>query len=181
MRIVMFILEKLRRQIILIIDFFYKPFERYIPEDTFRYAFCGGTNMVFDFILYYISFNFILFKQNLNLIFVTISPHIAAFLMAFSISFPTGFLLSKYISFPQSYLKGRIQLFRYSITVAICFLLNYVLLKLFVEYIGLYAIISKILTTFIVVIFSYFSQKYFTFRSSRSILSITETDEIAEN
>ena len=45
-------------------------------------------------------------------------------------------------------------------------LLNYIFLKLFVEYVGLDAVLSKVLTTVIVVIFSYVSQRYFSFKTA---------------
>jgi len=41
---------------------------------------------------------------------------------------------------------------------------NYVFLKLFVDKFGWWPLPSKIITTFLVVLFSYFSQKHFTFR-----------------
>jgi putative flippase GtrA len=57
-----------------------------------------------------------------------------------------------------------VQLFRYSLTVLASLFLNYVFLKLFVEVFHLYPTAAKILTTFIVVGFSYLSQSYFTFK-----------------
>src|SRR6185369_14546890 len=107
------------------IDLFYPPFKRFMPLQTFRYAVCGGSNMVLDILLYYISYNFILKKEILDLGFYAFKPHIAALFMAFCVSFPTGFLLSKYVVFKDSFLRGRIQLFRYMLVVAINLLLNY--------------------------------------------------------
>jgi len=98
--------------------------------------------------------------------FVAISPHIAAFIMSFCITFPTGFLLNKYITFTQSDLRGHVQLFRYGVTVLMCIILNYLFLKLFVEFFGWYPTISKTITTVIVAIYSYFSQKHYTFKIS---------------
>lgn len=147
-----------------IIFWFYKPFEKIIPEQTFKYAVTGGANTTLDIILYYIFYNFVLKKEILDLGFYAISPHIAAFLMSFSITFPTGFILAKYISFPGSYLRKRIQILRYGLTVMGSILFNYIFLKLFVEACGWYATPSKIATTFIVIIFSYTAQKNFTFR-----------------
>jgi hypothetical protein len=66
---------------------------------------------------------------------------------------------------PGSILRGRIQLFRYFLLVVVCVYLNYIFIKLFVEYFSIYPTISKILTTVIVVSFSYFTQKYFTFKT----------------
>lgn len=154
-----------------IINFLYPIFSRFIriPKETFRYAFCGGSNTAFDIFLYFVIYNFVLKKQILDLKIVAISPHIASFMMVFPITFTTGFLLSKYITFTESSLRGRIQLFRYGVTVFICIILNYIFLKLFVDVCGFYATLSKILTTFFVVIYSYFSQKYFTFQVKQAI------------
>ena len=35
----------MRKKIIAFIDFFYPPFKKIMPEQTFRYAVCGGSNM----------------------------------------------------------------------------------------------------------------------------------------
>ena len=153
-----------------VINWFYKPFERYIPVETFRYAATGGMNTVLDILLYFIVYRYVLDRQIIELGFTAISPHIAAFLIVFPITFSTGFLLAKYITFTSSEVIGRVQLFRYGCTVGGSILLNYVLLKLFVEYFGWYATFSKIITTFIVIIYSYIAQRYFTFKTAKVFL-----------
>lgn len=144
---------------------FYPPFKRFMPRQTFKYAATGGMNTILDILLYFISYNFILKKEILHLGFIAISPHIAAFLMSFAITFPIGFLMAKFISFPDSYLRKRIQLLRYGMAVSGSILLNYFFLKLFVERLLWYPTPSKIVTTFIVVAFSYTAQKHFTFKT----------------
>ena len=150
--------------IIWFLDWFYQPFSNYLSRQTFRYAACGGANTVFDIVLYFVTYNFILEKQVVDLVVVAISPHIASFIFVFPVTFSTGFLLSKYITFTESNLRGRIQLLRYGLTVLGSVVLNYLLLKLFVESFHWYPTISKIVTTAIVVLYSYICQKYFTFR-----------------
>lgn len=152
--------------IISTIDLFYPPFRKLMNIQTFRYLACGGGNTLLDIVLYFVSYNFILDKQNVNLGFIVISPHIAAFIIAFAISFPLGFWLMHSIVFSDSILRKRVQLFRYFLLVAVCILLNYVFLKLFVEQWGIYPTPSKLLTTIIVVSFSYVTQKHFTFRAA---------------
>jgi putative flippase GtrA len=154
--------------IIAIIDFFHPPFRRLMPLDTFRYAACGGGNTILDIFLYFISYNYILHKEILNTPLGAVSPHIAAFFMAFTITFPLGFYLSRTIVFPGSTLRGRIQLFRYFVLALICITLNYLFIKLFVEQFHIYPTIAKILTTIIVVTFSFVTQKHFTFKAERS-------------
>lgn len=157
-----------RKTIISVADWFYKPFSRFVSQVTFRYGFTGGLNTAFDIFLYFIFYNFIFDKQNLDLFFITLSPHIAAFVFVFPITFSTGFLLAKYVTFTQSTLRGRKQLFRYGLTVLGSIILNYLLLKLFVEVFHLWATFSKIMTTVIVVIYSYFVQRYFSFNVKRN-------------
>jgi putative flippase GtrA len=156
-----------------LIDFFYPPFSKLMPIQTFRYAACGGTNTVLDIFMYWFSFHFILHERNTNFGFFTISPYILSFLMSFSVSFPAGYLLNKNIVFPQSTLHGRVQLFRYFLLVCICLGLNYIFIKLFVEQFHLYATVAKILTTVIVVSFSYLTQKHFTFKSEPAQPALT--------
>lgn len=136
-----------------------------MPLQTFRYAACGGGNTMLDIIIYFLSYNYLFRKELVHVSsLVTFQPHIAAFLMAFLVSFPMGYLLNRFIVFPGSTLRGRVQLFRYFLLVMICIVLNYFFIKLFVEQLGIYPTISKIFTTVIVVTFSYLTQKHFTFK-----------------
>jgi len=151
-----------------ILDFFYPLFKRFFDKTTYYYAACGGVNTLFDLFLFFISYNFILNKQIVELPYIAVSPHIAAFIIAFFFSFPTGFLMMRYIVFRSSYLKGRVQLFRYFLSVCISLLLNYVFLKIFVEQLHFYPTVSKLIITFIVVGFSYLAQKYFSFKTDKN-------------
>lgn len=162
--------EKIGNIIIRIIDWFYFPFLQFIPKEIYRYAATGGANTLFDILLYFVFYRYVLDMQILELGFVAISPHIAAFLMVFPITFTTGFFLGKYVTFTSSELKGKIQLFRYGLTVAGSIILNYVFLKLFVEYFGWYATLSKIATTLIVILYSYLAQRYFTFKTGKRLI-----------
>jgi putative flippase GtrA len=159
--------KKLKLIIIQFIDYFYTPFRKIIPLETFRYAATGGFNTILDIFLYFVCYNFVLDKQILDLKIVSISPHIAAFLIVFPVTFFTGFLFAKFITFTSSELRGRIQLIRYVIAVSGSIFLNYVFLKILVEFGGLWPTLSKIITTGIVVIYSYFIQKFFTFKTAR--------------
>lgn len=158
------ILIMLRNIILQILQFFYQPFSKVMPWQTFRYLACGGGNTVLDIALYSICYNLVLHKQIVHLGAIDMSAHIAALFMAMAVTFPTGFLLSKYVVFSESNLRGRVQLFRYFMLVGICILLNYLFMKMFVDQLHFYPTIGKIFTTALVVIFSYLTQKKFTFK-----------------
>lgn len=166
----------MRKKIIDFIDFFYPPFKKLMPEQTFRYAVCGGSNMLLDITLFYLSFNFLLRKQILDLGFVALEPYNAALGMAFCITFPVGFLLNKYIVFNASYLRSHVQLFRYILIVAANLFLNYVILNVLVQYLHFFPTVAKILATVIIVTFSYLSQKHFTFKATAKAASAETTN-----
>lgn len=148
-----------------VIDFFYPPFSKYVTLQFFRYGVSGAANLVFNWILYFIIFNFVLQKQMLHLGFVTLSSHIAAFTLTFGITFFSGFLLQKYVTFSESDLRGRIQLMRYLFVVAINLFINYLGLKLLVDVLSFYPTPSNMAISIFTTFFSYFSQKKFTFKN----------------
>jgi putative flippase GtrA len=147
-----------------IVDFFYPPFRKYMTPQFFRYGVTGVANMAFDWVLYFITFHFILEKQMLHLGIVTLSSHIAAMIIVFPITFFTGFLLQKYVTFTASALRGRVQIIRYLVVVLANLLINYTGLKLLVDVIGIFPTPSKMIVTILTTMFSYFSQKKYTFR-----------------
>lgn len=158
---------KIRGMILQVVDFFYPLFRRFMTRQMFRYAACGGGNTLFNILLYFILYNYVLEKQVFDLGFIAFTPHIAAFFLAFCVTFPIGFYLSMYVVFQGSYLRRRIQLIRYFLVAMACVLLNYVLLKLFVEGLGWYPTPSLMITAGIVILFSYLSQRHFSFRNKQ--------------
>lgn len=150
--------------IVSIIDAFYFLFKGFMPLKTYRYAACGGGNLVLDLLLYAIFYNFIFVKQNLDLGFITFSPHIASLFVVFPITFFTGFLLNKYIAFEDSNLQGSVQLFRYWIVAIGAMVISYISMKFFVEIIGIYPTPSKAITIVITVIYSYILQSTYSFK-----------------
>lgn len=147
-----------------IVDFFYPAFRKYMSVEFFRYGATGAANLVFDWVLYFCIFHFILHQQMLHLGFVTLSSHIAALLLSFPISFMTGFLLQKYVTFTTSDLRGNVQLFRYAIVVIVNLTINYLGLKLLVDVFGWFPTPSKMVITILATGVSYISQKRYTFR-----------------
>jgi putative flippase GtrA len=174
------LLHVCRLLIIRSVDAFYFPCLKFVPIEIFRYGVTGGFNTFFDIMLYYVFYQYVLSRQIVELGIVAISPHIAAFLIVFPITFFTGFMLAKYITFTASELKGKIQLFRYWITVVAAIFLNYLFLKFFVEYLGMEAVAAKVFTTLFIVCFSYVSQRHFSFKTANAgkTVAVTEQENI---
>ncbi len=156
---------KLSSIITKLIEFFYvEPVRKLIPRTTFLYAACGGGNLVLNWVLYYLTFHYVVGERLIDLGFVEISAHVAAMLITFPITFFTGFWLQKNVSFNDSPLGDGTKLVRYALTVAGSLLLNYFGLKFFVEVCHIYPTPSQIITSIVSVVYSYFAQRYYTFR-----------------
>ncbi|MFI3314378.1 MAG: GtrA family protein [Rikenellaceae bacterium] len=155
----------MKRIITKIVDFFYLPFIRkFIPIQTFRYAVCGGVNLVLDALLYHLIFKFILNSENLHLGFITISPQIAAYLITMPIVLVTGFWLSRNISFQDREGEKRAQQLKYIAVVGLNIAVKYFGLKFLTLILHLFPSLANIVMTVVTVVVSYLLQNNFTFK-----------------
>jgi|SRR5690554_1641644 len=158
----------IKRVIDSILDFFYPIFKPFLPENTYRYLVCGGGTTLLGLFSYFMAYNFIFLDPIWYIFGFSITRYIAAYIFSFFVAFPVGFFLNKFVVFTTSTIKGRIQLFRYLLIQGINILLNWAMLHLFVGYFGFWATPSQTLTTGILIIISYFFQKYVTFKTEDS-------------
>ena len=147
-------------------DLFFPIFARFFNRTTYYYAFCGGTNLVLSWFLFFIFFQYLFAKQNwvLPILNYTFSAHTMSAFLCFVISFSIGFTLLKYVVFTKSELKGTTQLFRYATSAAITGFTNWILLKVFVESFSFFPSIANVISSCIVVLISYLLQRKFSFR-----------------
>lgn len=147
------------------IDSFYiSPISKIVPQQIFRYGVCGGANMVLDIIWYYIIYHYIVALRYIDLGVVVISPHVAALILVFPITFFTGFWLNRNVAFRATEVGHGMQLLKYALSVVGSILVNYICIKLFVEVCHIWATPAKALTTIISIAYSYLAGRFFTFR-----------------
>ena len=158
---------KVKYGILSFIDFFYPIFRKFLPTQTYRYAVCGGVNTTISLVVFFVAHNFIFRNQPVHVGPLTISSYIAAYILGFCLSFPVGFYLSMFVVFEGSSLKRHHQLFRYFLVIIGCMILNYICLKIFVDIMGWYPTPSQVLTTVIIILFNYFSQRHFSFKGNK--------------
>ncbi|MDR2937099.1 MAG: GtrA family protein [Rikenellaceae bacterium] len=161
-------MERLKHAISSVIDRFYFPFlRRIIPSTTFRYAACGGGNMLFDIFLFAVMYNFVLRKHNVDLGFVVVSPYVMSNVIVYPITFFTGFWLMNNVALAGSPLSDHAKLFRYLLTSIGAFIMTVACLKFFVEVLHIYPTPAKMLATGVSIVFSYLMQLNFTFPDRR--------------
>ena len=144
---------------------------------TFRYAASGGANTLLGFFVYFISYEYIFKGKEFHFDFYAFKAHSAALFTSFCVTFPIGFFMSKYVVFSDSTMKGRIQLFRYFMICLFNLALNFILLKILVEKAHIYPVLAQVLTTTIVILFSYLAQRHFSFKASAEEAEEAETTD----
>jgi len=176
----------MKDNLIFAIDFFYPPFRKLMPIQTFRYAACGGANMVASFLVFTTVFHFVAGQYDVDLWlttfkvsysnvegarvlmmdfgFVAFKAHSFALFCSTVSAFIIGFFLNKFVVFTSSNLRGRIQFFRYFLSSLSSFCINYFLLNFLVLYLHVYPVLAQVIVTVIVVTISFFMQQYFTFK-----------------
>ena len=147
-------------------------FFRFIPAQSFLYMACGVLNLAFDMEIFFVAYHYIFVAQNFKTPFFTFSPHIASLILAFLISTPTGFFLSKYVVWTNSIVKGRRQVINYLSVVALCVAMNVGFLKFFVEILHFYPLPSRLITSVIVVATSYYLQRIYAFKVHKAAETI---------
>lgn len=157
-------LYNVRNFLLPIIDFFYPPFKKFINQQTFRYGVTGGANTFAGLLAYYVTYRFLLGRQDFHFGFYAFKSHNAALFLSFCVTFIVGFFLMKYVVFDDSKIKGRVQLFRYLMVCLFNLVLNYILLKIGVEIWHIYPVFAQIGTTAIVICISYLAQRHFSFK-----------------
>jgi putative flippase GtrA len=154
-----------------LIDFFYPPFRKIMPLQTFRYAACGGGNALFGLVTYFIGIEYIFVKKIFDIGFFAFKQHNAALFLSSTITFFIGFILNRFVVFTTSNLRGRIQLFRYFLSFSFNLIINYWMLSLLVETLHFDAMLSQVVTIALVIGISYFTQRHFTFRVKKDGLA----------
>ena len=149
------------------IDIFYiSPITHIVSRQIFRYAVCGGGNMVLDVVWYFVIYHYVIAERFITLGEVVISPHVASLIVVFPITFFTGFWLNRNVAFRATEVGQGLQIFKYALSVVGSLLLNYICIKFFVEVLNIWPTPSKALTTIVCVVYSYLAGRYFTFKKA---------------
>ncbi len=145
--------------------FYIENVAKYISAVTFRYLACGVMNyFVIDPLLYAFIYNYIVGHENYDFGFVIVSPHILAMILLFPITLFLGFWLNRNVAFEATQERVKPQMIKYLISIGGSLVISYLLMKFFVDIIGIWPTPSKVLSSITTAIYSYLAARYFTFR-----------------
>lgn len=133
---------------------------------TFRYLATGASNTLLGLITFYVAYHYIVGSEDVDFGFYVFESYTVTLAISFTVALFWGFFLMKYVVFDDSKIKGRVQFFRYVLVCLFNLFLNWVLLKLAVEYLHIYPTFAQLGTTAILIIVSYLVQRNFTFKKT---------------
>ncbi|WP_420804732.1 GtrA family protein [Sphingobacterium deserti] len=145
---------------------------KFLDFEKFKYLLFGSLNVGCGWVLYFLIYNFLLKKSNVYIgDLLTVSPHVFALMLSFSFTFFCGFFTNYYLVFPRADNDNsvRVKLMKYLLANIGSVIINYILLKVFVERLGWYPTPSQILSTIAVTTYSFIAQQKFTFAPLRSM------------
>ena len=138
---------------------------RVLHNKVIRYFFSAGIATAVDVSVYFATFNFILRKQDIPLVFnLIISAPIASLAVSYSCGLMTNFLITKYLVFTESNLRGRHQLARYILVALLILFLNYLFMKFLIEILEWYPTLSRVISAVTIGMLSFVIHKFYSFR-----------------
>jgi putative flippase GtrA len=149
------------------LQLFYPIFKKWLAYDVYAYLAVGAINTALNIILFAVLYEFILPKEGSLIGGYTIASYTIALFVAFFVTIPTGFWLSKNFAFKSVAVgskKTTKQLFKYILVVGQGLGSDYLILKGLILFFSMQPTVAKIFSTVIVLTVNFMLQKYFTFK-----------------
>ncbi len=124
--------------------------------------------IVLNAVLYHLIYNYVIDKENLEIVRIIISPHIATLIVVFPITFLFGFWLNRYVAFRATENKIRGQMVRYIGSLIGSIILSYLILKILVEHFEIWPTPANVICSIITSTYSYLMARFVTFRGGES-------------
>tara|TARA_R110002020_G_scaffold125370_1_gene282560 strand:+ start:185 stop:676 length:492 start_codon:yes stop_codon:yes gene_type:complete len=151
------------------LQLFYPLFKKWLPYEVYAYLAVGAINTALNIILFALLYEFILPKDGFSIQDFNIASYTIALLIAFFVTIPTGFWLSKNFAFKDAASgakKTTQQLFKYILVVGQGLGSDYLILKTLILFFDMQPTVAKIFSTVIVLTVNFLLQKYFTFKKN---------------
>jgi putative flippase GtrA len=150
--------------IIKIADQLPAPLSRLVKNKGFLYLCAAGTATVCDILLYFITFNYFLQKQDVLLGSVLLGAPGISLAVSYSFGLLVNFTLSKWLIFTESNLRTRHQFFRFTMVAIAVLFANYGLMKILIDALGFFPTVARASSAISIGVLSFSIHKAFSFR-----------------
>ena len=151
-----------------LLELFYPIFKRFLPFEIYAYLAVGAGNTVLNIVLFTLFYKLILQQEHYTIASFTFAGYTLALIIAFVLTVPTGYWLSKTFAFTQAAKEkmGK-QLGKYFLVVLQGVISDYLIFKALIVFMNVEPVTAKVLSTVIVLTINYLLQKYFTFKPDK--------------
>lgn len=141
-----------------------------MPFQVFAYLAVGAGNTLLNILLFVVVYQFILPQGDAFFFGLPLASYTIALLVAFLVTVPTGFWLSKNFAFTEAVNNKKAnlnQLGRYFLVVIQGLVSDFLLMKLLIVTGDINPNLAKVMSTVIVLTVNFLLQKYFTFKTQQ--------------
>ena len=141
--------------------------KKLLRSKVFRYFISAGIATWVDIMIYFIAFNYIYEKQDINLLnWLVISAPTASLILSYTTGLLTNFFFTKHLVFKESDLETHKQLFRYVLVALVVLLLNYLMMRFLIRSLEWFPTIARSVSAITIGLLSFVIHKSFSFRVS---------------
>ncbi len=139
-----------------------------MPFEVYAYLAVGAANTVLNIALFTLFYKVLLEQEVYQLFTYSFESYTVALIIAFVLTVPTGFWLSKKFAFTNAAKEqASKQMTKYFLVVLQGVVSDYLLFKALIIFVHLDPVVAKVLSTVIVLTVNYLLQKYFTFKTEK--------------
>ena len=136
---------------------------------VFRYFISAGIATWVDVMIYFVAFNYIYQKQDVNMFnWLVISAPTASLMLSYTAGLLTNFFFTKHLVFKESELETHKQLFRYVLVAMVVLGLNYILMRFLIRNWEWYPTIARAFSAIAIGAISFIIHKTFSFKVSEN-------------
>ncbi len=132
---------------------------------VFRYFISAGIATWVDITVYFLAFNYLYQKLDINLFnLITVSAATASLILSYTCGLITNFTISKFMVFKESNLETHKQLFRYVMVAIVILFLNYFMMSFLIKTLDWYPTIARATSALSIGVLSFVIHKSFSFK-----------------
>lgn len=141
--------------------------KRILKLKVVRYFFSAATATIVDVGVYFLAFNYIYDKENIDVLgLIVLSAPTASLILSYTCGLVTNFIMTKNLVFKESDLKTYHQFLRFVLVALGVLALNYGLMSLLIKKFDWYPTVARAFSAISIGVLSFIVHKTFSFRVS---------------
>jgi putative flippase GtrA len=139
-----------------------------LDNKVFRYFISAGIATCVDITVYFLAYNYLYRKSDINIFGeLIVSAATASLILSYTMGLITNFLITKFLVFKESDLETHKQLFRYVLVAVVILGFNYVLMRFLIRELEWFPTIARAVSAISIGVLSFAVHKTFSFRVSK--------------